>query len=330
MQGETVEVDPRFSALVPDRSQPELLYDQCTFTEGPVWFADLQCLLWSDIPNNRILRWTPKGRSASSVPTRISRTATPATARDGWSPASTACGACRAPRSTAASRHRRQLRGKAPEFPERRRGEVGRLDLVHRSRLWPEAEPPRHAEGAGWRQRLSRRSPIRQVGGRCRRFRQAQRPDLLARREDALRRRLRRSRDGPDLPSHIRAFRVADDGTLSGGEVFATTIGIPDGLRVDTSGQYLDQRRAGRKRLYAGRRNAGADRVSRRTSPTSPSEAPGGDQIFVTTGARALRRSRSRPRARNGRERRPDRAARVCTFFHWRNVKAKARAAAYV
>lgn len=25
--------------------------------EGPVWFGDLRCLLWSDIPNNQILRW---------------------------------------------------------------------------------------------------------------------------------------------------------------------------------------------------------------------------------------------------------------------------------
>src|SRR6478735_1029557 len=58
MQGETVEVDPRFSALAPDHNHLELLYDQCIFTEGPVWFADLQFLLWSDIPNNRILRWT--------------------------------------------------------------------------------------------------------------------------------------------------------------------------------------------------------------------------------------------------------------------------------
>src|SRR5471030_2901207 len=27
------------------------------FTEGPVWFGDGRYLLWSDIPNNRILRW---------------------------------------------------------------------------------------------------------------------------------------------------------------------------------------------------------------------------------------------------------------------------------
>jgi gluconolactonase len=25
--------------------------------EGPVWFGDARCLLWSDIPNNRIMRW---------------------------------------------------------------------------------------------------------------------------------------------------------------------------------------------------------------------------------------------------------------------------------
>src|SRR6202795_2569229 len=27
------------------------------WAEGPVWFGDARCLLWSDIPNNRILRW---------------------------------------------------------------------------------------------------------------------------------------------------------------------------------------------------------------------------------------------------------------------------------
>src|ERR1700743_2081074 len=27
------------------------------WTEGPVWLGDARALLWSDIPNNRILRW---------------------------------------------------------------------------------------------------------------------------------------------------------------------------------------------------------------------------------------------------------------------------------
>jgi gluconolactonase len=42
--------------------------------------------------------------------------------------------------------------------------------------------------------------------------------------------------DGPEFPSHIRKFDVNDDGTLSGGHVFATTAGVPDGLRVDIAG----------------------------------------------------------------------------------------------
>ncbi|MDQ0395502.1 SMP-30/gluconolactonase/LRE family protein [Labrys monachus] len=35
----------------------ERLYTGCRWAEGPVWFGDARCLLWSDIPNNRILRW---------------------------------------------------------------------------------------------------------------------------------------------------------------------------------------------------------------------------------------------------------------------------------
>jgi gluconolactonase len=35
----------------------ELLYTGTRWGEGPVWFADARCLLWSDIPNDRILRW---------------------------------------------------------------------------------------------------------------------------------------------------------------------------------------------------------------------------------------------------------------------------------
>ncbi len=37
----------------------ELLYDNCRWAEGPVWFGDGNFLLWSDIPNDRILRWIP-------------------------------------------------------------------------------------------------------------------------------------------------------------------------------------------------------------------------------------------------------------------------------
>jgi gluconolactonase len=35
----------------------ERLAEGCRWSEGPVWFGDQRCLLWSDIPNNRIMRW---------------------------------------------------------------------------------------------------------------------------------------------------------------------------------------------------------------------------------------------------------------------------------
>jgi len=50
-------LDPRFAPLVLGDASIETLATGCRFTEGPVWFGDLRCLLWSDIPNDRIMKW---------------------------------------------------------------------------------------------------------------------------------------------------------------------------------------------------------------------------------------------------------------------------------
>ena len=55
-----VYLDERFRALTLPNTQLEQLYNQCRWAEGPVWFNDGGYLLWSDIPNQRILRWTPE------------------------------------------------------------------------------------------------------------------------------------------------------------------------------------------------------------------------------------------------------------------------------
>ena len=53
-----ITLDPRFDAIKPPgNAAVERLYRGCRWSEGPVWFGDLRCVLWSDIPNNRILRW---------------------------------------------------------------------------------------------------------------------------------------------------------------------------------------------------------------------------------------------------------------------------------
>lgn len=50
-------LDQRFQHLVVPSAALEELYDGGRWTEGPVWFADHELLLFSDIPNQRLLRY---------------------------------------------------------------------------------------------------------------------------------------------------------------------------------------------------------------------------------------------------------------------------------
>ena len=55
----TLEIrDPGFTALVGEAVECEKLADGFGFTEGPLWNAQERCLLFSDIPGNRIHRWS--------------------------------------------------------------------------------------------------------------------------------------------------------------------------------------------------------------------------------------------------------------------------------
>ncbi|MFI4929144.1 MAG: SMP-30/gluconolactonase/LRE family protein [Burkholderiales bacterium] len=50
--------DPSFTALVGHAVECEKVATGFGFTEGPLWNAQEQCLLFSDIPGNRIHRWS--------------------------------------------------------------------------------------------------------------------------------------------------------------------------------------------------------------------------------------------------------------------------------
>lgn len=52
-----ISLDPSFDALKLPLAGVERLATGCRWCEGPVWFGDGRFLLWSDIPNNRIMRW---------------------------------------------------------------------------------------------------------------------------------------------------------------------------------------------------------------------------------------------------------------------------------
>ena len=50
-------LDPAFTKYRIANAGVERLATGFRWAEGPAWFGDARCLLWSDIPNNRIMRW---------------------------------------------------------------------------------------------------------------------------------------------------------------------------------------------------------------------------------------------------------------------------------
>ncbi|HXX93187.1 MAG TPA: SMP-30/gluconolactonase/LRE family protein [Planctomycetota bacterium] len=49
--------DPRMDKLIPKNAEIEVLGDGFTWTEGVVWLPTEKCILFSDIPSNRVMKW---------------------------------------------------------------------------------------------------------------------------------------------------------------------------------------------------------------------------------------------------------------------------------
>jgi len=59
-------LDARFEKYRIFSAAVERLYTGCRWAEGPVWFGDGRYLLWSDIPNQRILKWEEETGAVST------------------------------------------------------------------------------------------------------------------------------------------------------------------------------------------------------------------------------------------------------------------------
>ena len=59
-------VDRRFRKVALPYIHVEKLYTGCRWAEGPAWFAAGRYLVWSDIPNDRMLRWDETDGSVST------------------------------------------------------------------------------------------------------------------------------------------------------------------------------------------------------------------------------------------------------------------------
>ena len=132
-------LDKRFAGYVMGNVHIDVLASDIglRWSEGPVWFGDGRYLLWSDIPNNRIMRWDETDGSVSVYRNPSNYTNGHTRDRQGRL-VSCEHGGRRVSRTeydgrvtVLADSHN----GKRLNSPERRGGEVGRHGVVHRSVL---------------------------------------------------------------------------------------------------------------------------------------------------------------------------------------------------
>jgi gluconolactonase len=228
--------DGRARDLLPEGAELEQVATGFRFTEGPLWDPRTGSLLFSDIPANRIYRWSEAaGAEVLREPSGKSNGLT-------WDPTG---------RLTACEHLNRRVSvtteaGDVATVVDRYRGK--RLnspnDLVFRSDgLLYFSDPPYGIQSPEVGEIAEQEQPL---NGLYLLRPGAAEPELLAddfERPNGLafspdERRLYVA----DTPRyHLRAFDVRQDGTLSGGDVLATFPeergpGRPDGLKVDTAG----------------------------------------------------------------------------------------------
>jgi gluconolactonase len=231
-------IDRRYVHLINGTAEQELLYAGCRWSEGPVWFSDANQLVWSDIPNNRMMRWTPAGdvsvfRADSNYSNGNTRD------REGRL---VTCehGARRVTRTEADG----SITVIADSYKGKRLNSPNDVVVKSDGSIW--FTDPNYGIMSDYE---GHKADMEQDG--CFVYRvdaksgkmtvvadDFDKPNGLAFSPDESMLYIADSAvsHDPDAPSHIRSFKLGKDGTLKGGKVFATTDGVPDGLRVDVDG----------------------------------------------------------------------------------------------
>ena len=233
--------DERFLYLTVGSSNLEKLYGGCRWAEGPVWFNDLGCLLWSDIPNQRILRYADTPLEGHGV--SVFR-----------SPSNFANGHTRDGQGRLVSCEHGSRRVTRTEID----GTVSVLaDQFKAKRLNSPNDVVVHSDGSIWFTDPTygilsdyegyRATPEQPVQGVYRIDASGQitlvaddfaQPNGLVFSPDETKLYIADSAfsHDPSFPRHIRVFDVAG-GKLANGRVFAhIDAGLPDGIRIDVEG----------------------------------------------------------------------------------------------
>ena len=233
-------VDPRFRKLALPYIHVERLYTGCRWAEGPAWFAAGRYLVWSDIPNDRMLRWDETDGSVSVF-------RQPALNSNGHTvDLQGRLVSCEhRSRSVSRTEHDGTRTVLASHFEGKRFNSPNDVVVKSDGSVWftdPSYGIDSDYEGDASTSEIGARRVYRvdpdnaTVSVVASDFVQ---PNGLAFSPDEsllyiVDTGVTHQVDGPH---HVRCFRVGADGSLAGGEVFATCpVGVYDGLRVDVHG----------------------------------------------------------------------------------------------
>lgn len=233
-------LDPRFRKLAFPNVHVEELWTGCRWAEGPAWFAAGRYLVWSDIPNDRMLRWDETDGSVSVFRQPAMNTNGHTVDLQGRLVSCEHRGRC-----VSRTEHDGSRTVLVSGIDGRKFNSPNDVVVKSDGSLWftdPSYGIDSDYEGDA--------APSEIGASRVYRFDEA-RGELTVVADDFVQPNgLAFSPDESLLyivdtgathrengPHHVRRFRVNANGTLSGGEVFAICpVGLYDGLRVDVHG----------------------------------------------------------------------------------------------
>lgn len=233
-------IEPEFAACFVGHARVERLWTGARWSEGPVWFAAGRYLLWSDIPNNRILRFDETDGSVSVFRQPANNANGHTIDRQGR------LVSCEhLTRRVTRTEHYGSVviiadayKGKRLNSPNdvvvKSDGSIWFTDPSYGILMDYEGERAESEIGACHVYRVDPSGTISIAAD------DYVKPNGLAFSPDESMLYIADTgiTHDPEGPKHIRRHRVNEDGTLEGGEVFAEcTVGLFDGFRVDRAGR---------------------------------------------------------------------------------------------
>jgi gluconolactonase len=233
-------LDERFRRLVRRSAFVEQLHGGCRWAEGPAWFAAHRALVWSDVPNDRMLRYDevtghvgvfrqPSNYANGNTVDRQGRLVT-----------------CEQGRRVTRTEHDGSITVLADNWQGRKLNSPNDVVVKSDGSIWftdPTYGIDSNYEGVKAEREIGSNNVYRidpHSGALTMVADDFIQPNGLAFSPDESKLYIvdTGASHQPGHPRHMRVFGVADDGTLSGGEEFVRcTVGGFDGFRLDEAGR---------------------------------------------------------------------------------------------